>query len=188
MKTKTVDLYSMDYLTKTCTRGANGKYGVCGNTPRPSTVNADTPCRTYQYHLRKCECKYNKTTKKFCSSKILTTGADNHVMKARYQDNEEGHEACEATSQKYVNSFVQSVCSGAMPETSDQLTFHGYIFYKNFSKDLRDFEPDGSWFHSAGNYEKRVPKGPYINGEPDYEQGCRDTCIKLTEEWSGKVK
>ena len=68
------------------------------------------------------------------------------------------------------------------------MTFHGYQFFKGASVGYTDFQPNGSWFHDGGYYDDRVPRGADVNGKPNYEDGCRKTCIHFTEKWMGPVE
>lgn len=179
---KTYSIYTMDYIDKTCEKGSNNKYGTCADSIE------NLPCRRYTYHQRSCTCKYSNNTNKFCSSSVSASG-DDHTMKVRYYDNANGIGACNSEDSRKINSYVSRVCTyGTYSTGYDVMTFHGYQFFKGNSVGYTDFQPDGSWFHDGGFYDDRVPRGANVNGKPNYEDGCRKTCIHFTEKWMGPVE
>lgn len=194
-----VYIYTIDYKRKTCAKDANGYYSGCRDRiPEPPKYDAasyayiNNPCKVYEYHQRRCYCEYNKESNKFCSSRVTTENQDNHDMKIRYLDNSNGIAACNAEEGPLVNSYVRSVCTwgtyysaGTAPGV---MTFHGYQFFEGRSEGYTDFIPNGSWFHDHGFYDDRVPRGANVNGQPNYEDGCRKTCIHFTEKWKGPVE
>lgn len=184
-KTKNINIYTMNYLDKVCSKNASGNYGSCKDS------QGNYPCRRYDYHLRKCVCTYNKNNNKFCSSAISASGSDNHTMKIRYFNNANGISACNSDDPGSFNSYVTKVCTyGTYASGSDVMTFHGYQFFKEKSVGYTDFRPEGTWFHdpiTGITLEDRVPRKDKEDGTIDYEQGCRDTCIRFTEYLSGKV-
>lgn len=178
----TYSIYTMDYIGKICDKDANNKYGTCSDSVE------NLPCRKYTYHQRYCTCTYSQNTNKFCSSSVSATG-DDHTMKVRYYENTNGISACKSDDSKKINSYVSRVCTyGTYSTGKDVMTFHGYQFFKGASVGYTDFQPNGSWFHDGGYYDDRVPRGADVNGKPNYEDGCRKTCIHFTEKWMGPVE
>ena len=185
-KTITYNIYTMDYIDKTCSKDSNGIYGTCHDPNNPFTTE-EYPCRRYQYHQRSCSCTYSKNTNKYCSSSVSATG-DDHTMRISYLRNSDGIEACNSNESSSINSYVDHVCwYGRYSGDSTVMTFHGYQFYKGQSTGYTEFIPNGSWFHDGGYYDDRVARGADVNGKPNYEDGCKNTCIHFTEKWMGKV-
>jgi len=189
-KTKTFNIYTMNYMGKVCEKNAQGKYGSCYDGSNPFG-NKNYPCRLYDYHQRSCTCTYSKNTNKFCSSSVSATG-DDHTMKIKYNEDANGHASCESDVGSSFNSYVHDVCwYGKYSGTNTVMTFHGYQFFKGEAIGYKEFNPNGSWFHdslgSGGNFDIRVSRGEDVDGKPNYAQGCRDTCVRFTEVISGKV-
>ena len=190
--TKTINysIYTMDFIDKICNAGTDGKYGTCYDPDNPKThANQKAyPCRRYHYHQRACHCTYSKATNKFCSSSVDATG-DDHTMRVNYLLNTDGIGACNSEAPESINSYVDHVCwYGVYSGNSTVMTFHGYQFFKGQSVGYTDFSPNGSWFHDGGYYDDRVPRGADVNGKPNYEDGCKKTCIHFTEKWMGPVE
>lgn len=190
VKKKEFYIYTMNYIGKVCEKGADGKYGQCYDKDNPNG-NKNYPCRMYDYHQRKCTCNYSNNTNKYCSSSAASSG-DDHTMKIKYNESSAGHNSCSSDDPSDFNSNVHDVCwYGLYSGSSTVMTFHGYQFFQGQSSGYTSFDPNGSWFHDAlgdgGNFDVRVARGVDVGGKPDYEQGCRDTCIRFTEVISGKV-
>ena len=189
-KTKKINIYTMNYLGKTCTKNASNEYSNCTDS------QGNNPCRRYDYHLRQCVCRYNKTSNKYCSSAISATGADDHKMKIRYYDNSNGQSSCASEEPSSFNSYVEKVCTYGtyenygLADNPNIMGFHGYQFFKEKSVGYSNFNPEGTWFHdpiSGITLEDRVQRIDQSDGSIDYEQGCRSTCIRFTEYLSGPV-
>lgn len=180
-KTITYNIYTMDYLDKTCSMGADKRYGTCWDS------YSNLPCRRYQYHQRACHCTYSLNTNKYCSSSVEAKG-DDHIMKVRYFDNANGIGACNSDEPSSINSYVSRVCYyGQYGAGKTVMTFHGYQFFAGQSVGYTDFSPNGSWFHDGGYYDERVARGADVDEKPNYSDGCKNTCIHFTEKWMGKV-
>ena len=188
-KTKTINLYTMEYIDKSCVKDASGSYGVCKDEWD------NKPCRRYSFHQYGCTCQYSSVTNKYCSSSAVVK--DEHTMMIRYFETNNGINACKTDEAGYFNSFVERVCvNGKYPEGKNVMTFHGYQFFKTKSEGYTNFQPEGTWFHDniAGvSFEARVQRKEDVedasgNMIPNYTQGCRDTCVRFTEALSGIPK
>ena len=179
----------MDYVGKVCSKDSQGHYGACydPSDPNRNRSNPDYPCRIYDYHQRGCKCTYSKITNRFCSSSIDSKNNDDHTMRIKYVQNDQGIEACSSNNSKYINSYVDHVCWYGTIPNGVSTVFHGYTFYRGESTEYNEFLPGNSWFHSNGDYEIRVIRNADINGQPSYEDGCRNTCIYMTEKWMSPV-
>ncbi len=190
IKTKKFSIYTMNYKNRVCEKNSDGKYGACYDGGNPFG-NKNYPCRMYEYHQRSCTCNYSSKTNKYCSSSVAASG-DDHTMKIKYNEDAAGHASCASDYANQFNSNVHDVCwYGRYSGSNTVMTFHGYQFFKGKSTGYTAFNPDGSWFHDSlgtgGNFDVRVSRAEDVNGKPNYEQGCRDTCIRFTEVISGKV-
>ncbi len=185
-------IYTMDYVGRVCNKNASGSYGACDDL---SDVNKDPhnpnyPCRLYNYHQRTCDCIYSKETNRFCSSSINESKAgnsDDHLMRIKYLHNNNGKAACESDNLNDINSYVDHVCWHGTINDGISRTFHGYKFYRGQSTEYTEFLPGQSWFHDGGYYDTRAIRNADVNGQPSYEDGCRNTCIYMTEKWKGTV-
>ena len=186
-KTKSFWIYTMSYINKVCDKNAEDKYGACYDSGDPNG-NYNYPCRRYKYYEAKCTCTYSKTgNNRLCASSTSEQGK--HTMLIKYQENTNGHKACNSDSPDMINSYVQSVChNGIFTDGNTVITFHGYQFFRGHSTGYQDFRPEGTWFHSNINgltLEDRVPRREdiMVSGEltAEYEQGCRDTCVRYED-------
>ena len=187
--------YTMNPKSKVCSKNASGNYGACKDS------QGNYPCRIYDYYRRQCSCNYSKTTNKFCSSQVIVPASDpGHTMKIRYFDNSNGIAACNSENPGSFNSYVTQVCTygtyanNPYKGQNNVMVFHGYLFFKEQSVGFTDFQPYGSWFHDPlstldGNdyLNVRVTRAEDVDGQPNFEQGCRDMCVRFTEALSGHV-
>ena len=194
IKTKQFNIYTMDYVGRVCAKGANGRYGDCYMSTN-TRGNKNYPCRKYNYYQFKCKCIYSKKTNKYCGYEIVNHSS--HLMRVKYYETPEGYASCNSDNPADFNSYVHDCCwDGVYPEGKDVMTFHGYKFFKGKSEGLRDFRPEGTWFHdniSGISLEDRVQRKYDIvdaTGKviPNENQGCRDTCVRFAEALSGKPK
>ncbi len=178
-RTVTINIYAMNYLGKTCTKNESGVYENCKD------AGGNNPCRRYDYHSRKCNCVYNKQNgnKKFCSSSVTASGAEDYEMKIRYFDNAKGTESCSSETSSDINSYVEKV-GNTGTSGSDAIELYGYQFFRGQSSNYTNFNPEGTWFHdpiTGVTLEDRVQRISKSDGTIDYEQGCRATCVRFTK-------
>jgi len=185
-KSKELNIYTMEYLNKICTKKSDGHYGACYDPNNPNG-NTNYPCRRYQYYQYKCRCSYSKSTSKYCGYEIVNNSS--HIMKIKYLETPEGYNACNSDNPGDFNSYVHDVCwDGIYKNGKVVMTFHGYQFFKGQSVGYTDFRPEGTWFHdnvSGISLEDRVQrKNNNIDASgkvvPNPDQGCRDTCVRFT--------
>ena len=177
-KSKTFNIYTMEYLSRVCSKNASGNYGSCKDS------QGNYPCRSYDYYQYQCTCTYSKANNKFCKSTDTPPQKDHHTMKIRYYNDAKGIDACKSDEAGSFNSYVKQVCTyGKYASGRDVMTFHGYQFFKEKSVGYTDFRPEGTWFHDQLNgisLEDRVQRKDK-NGIKNPAQGCRDTCVRFTE-------
>lgn len=182
------NIYALNYVGKVCDKDSSGQYGACHDSSNPNSKE-EYPCRIYDYHQRECECVYSMATNRFCSSSIKSSPTYNdHTMKIYYLSNDSnGEESCKSDASGSINSYVDHICSdGYYNAGESSMFFHGYQFYKGASSTYKSFS-ENTWFHDGGYYDNRIARGSDIDGEPDYAEGCRNTCINMTEKWMGTV-